>query len=260
MGGRLILKLCVLASGSSGNAIYLESPHIKLLIDAGLSGRELNERLRGLGLGLAKIGAVLISHEHSDHLQGAGALGRRYRIPLYLNAGTHRQTGEKLKGVKEIRHFTTGQAFPLEDLWIEPFSVPHDAADPVGFNFYQGDRKLSVALDLGYPTRLIRERMKGAQLIVLESNHDVEMLMKGPYPWPLKQRILGKMGHLSNRDSSSFLADLLHAELSHVVLAHLSQTNNRPELARDSALATLQGQGAALHVARQDTPTEMIAF
>lgn len=248
----------MLASGSSGNSIYVESPRFKLLVDAGLSGRELNHRLEGLGMCLGKIGAVLISHEHSDHIQGLGALGRRYQIPLYMNEGTHRQAGDRLKGVKEIHHFTTGQAFSLEDLWIEPFSVPHDAADPVGFNLYASGRKLSIALDLGYPTRLVRERMKEAHWIVLESNHDPEMLMNGPYPWHLKQRILGKRGHLSNQDSSSFLADLLHANLSHVVLAHLSQVNNRPELARDSALAALREQGIALHVALQDIPTEVI--
>lgn len=250
----------MLGSGSSGNAIYVESPKVRLLIDAGLSGGELSRRLSGLGRRPEELRAILLSHEHTDHIQGAKTLIKRYGIPLYLNEGTHQGAKESLNGFNEVHHFFPGHPFPLGDLWVEPFSVPHDANDPVGFNLYLGAKKVSIALDLGYITRLIQERMRGAELIILESNHDLETLKGGPYPWQLKQRILGKRGHLSNCGSSAFLRELLHPTLSHVVLAHLSPVNNCPELARAEALKALQGQEVALHIARQDCPTKLIAL
>ncbi len=259
-GERAILKVCVLGSGSSGNAIYVETPKVRLLIDAGFSGKELGRRLNGLGRCAEELGAILLSHEHTDHIQGVKVLTKRHGIPLYLTEGTHKGAKEALKGSKEFRHFSPGQGFPLEDLWIEPFSVPHDANDPVGFNLYLEEKKVSIALDLGYITRLIQEKMRRAHLIVLESNHDLETLKGGPYPWPLKQRILGKRGHLSNCGSSSFLRELLHPGLSHVVLAHVSQVNNHYALVQAEACKVLQGQEVALHLAQQDCPTALIAL
>ena len=257
---KAILNISVLGSGSSGNAIYIESPNIRILIDAGLSARELNRRLEYIGRCPEEIGAVLISHEHIDHVRGAEVLTKRYGIPLYLSEGTYLGAPKNLGQLKEVCYFSPGKAFFLADLWIEPFSVPHDANDPVGFNICLGENKISIALDMGYTTRLVQERMREAHLIVLESNHDTELLKIGPYPWHLKQRILGKRGHLSNDESSAFLQDLLHPGLSHVILAHLSRTNNRPELAQVEAQRVIQDHEVILHLARQDRPTALIAL
>jgi phosphoribosyl 1,2-cyclic phosphodiesterase len=249
--GSLCLRVCVLGSGSKGNCTYIESPEARILIDAGLSAREIERRLREIDRSPAALDGVLISHEHSDHIHGVGVLARRYKLTVYANRATWQRAQHVVGLVDGLHEFSTGTPFVLKDLIIDPFSLPHDADDPVAFRLAWRRRAMAVVTDLGYPSQLVRERIRGCHLLVLEANHDDRMLKAGPYPWPLKQRIGGKSGHLSNLQSSQLLRDVLHDELEHVVLAHLSEINNRPDLARLTAQDILGSKGTQLCVASQ---------
>ena len=244
----------MLGSGSAGNSILVCSKSSNLLIDAGLATKEIEGRLEKVGVEPCKLNGILISHEHSDHVRSAGVLARRYKIPLYFNAATYATAKAKIGQLKQVEMFASNKKFTIQDLLIEPFSVLHDAADPVGFCFYMKDRKLGIATDLGKPTPLVRQMLKQSHVLILESNHDPDMLLSGPYPWWLKQRIRGKFGHLSNEDSQSLLRDLLHQDLKNIVLAHLSEKNNHSALARQTATEVLQERDdikASLGVAGQ---------
>jgi phosphoribosyl 1,2-cyclic phosphodiesterase len=247
----LSLQVCILGSGSKGNCTYIESPEVRILIDAGLSAREIERRLRQIERSPETLDGVLISHEHSDHIQGVGALARRYKLPVYANPATWRRAQHIVGLVDDLREFRTGTSFVLKDLVVDPFSLPHDADDPVAFRLSWHRRTMAIVTDLGYASQLVRERIRGCHLLVLEANHDDAMLRAGPYPWPLKQRIGGKSGHLSNLQSSQLLRDILHDELEHVVLAHLSEINNLPDLARLTAQEILGSRGTRLYVASQ---------
>jgi phosphoribosyl 1,2-cyclic phosphodiesterase len=193
----------------------------------------------------------LLTHEHSDHIQGVGALARRYHLPVYANPATWQRTQHVVGRVDDLREFCTGQSFALKDLVVDPFSLPHDADDPVAFRLTWRRRSMAIVTDLGYSSQLVRERIKGCHLLVLEANHDDAMLKAGPYPWPLKQRIGGKSGHLSNLQSSQLLRDVVHDELEYVVLAHLSEINNHPDLARQTAQELMSARATQLSVASQ---------
>jgi phosphoribosyl 1,2-cyclic phosphodiesterase len=245
------LRVCVLGSGSKGNCTYIESPEARILIDAGLSAREIERRLRQIERSPETLDGVLISHEHSDHIQGVGVLARRYKLPVYANPATWRRAQHIVGVVDDRREFGTGIAFALKDLVVDPFSLPHDADDPVAFRLSWRRRAMAIVTDLGYPSQLVRERIRGCHLLVLEANHDDAMLKAGPYPWPLKQRIGGKSGHLSNLQSSQLLRDVLHDELEHVILAHLSEINNLPDLARLTAQEILGSRRTRLCIASQ---------
>jgi len=233
----------------------MEGGSTRILVDVGLTMRETKNRLELIGVRPEDITAVIITHEHTDHIKGVGPLCRAYKIPLYITSGTHEAAKGWLGGKLKVSEFEAGTPFSIDDMHIEPFSIPHDAADPVGFAFHCGPFKAGLATDLGYPTKLVGERLKGSNLLIIESNHDPEMLKSGPYPWPLKQRVAGKEGHLSNEDAGKLLAFLLHDGLSHVVLAHLSQINNLPELAMGKAKDALEARSYGhinLKVAMQD--------
>jgi len=247
----LSLRVCVLGSGSKGNCTYIESPETRILIDAGLSAREIERRLRQIDRSPAMLDGVLISHEHSDHIHGLGALARRYKLAVYANRATWQRAQHIVGRVDVLHEFCTGSPFELKDLLIDPFSLPHDADDPVAFRLGWRRRIMAVVTDLGYPSQLVRERIRGCHLLLLESNHDESMLKAGPYPWPLKQRIRGKAGHLSNVQSSQLLRDVLHDELEDVVLAHLSEINNHPDLARLTAQESLGSNRTRVYVASQ---------
>jgi phosphoribosyl 1,2-cyclic phosphodiesterase len=249
--GSVSLRVCVLGSGSKGNCTYVESSEACILIDAGLSAREIERRLLQIGRSPAALDGILLSHEHSDHIHGVGVLSRRYKLPVYANRATWQRAQPIVGTVDTLHEFSTGSPFLLKDLIVDPFSLPHDADDPVAFRLAWRRRILAVVTDLGFPSQLVRERLKGCHLLLLESNHDEGMLKVGPYPWPLKQRIGGKSGHLSNLQSSQLLREVLHDELEHVILGHLSEINNRPDLARLRAQDILGSKGIRVSVATQ---------
>lgn len=222
------MRLCSLASGSKGNCLYLETGGVQLLIDAGLSMRELTARMGSQGIDPASLDAILITHEHTDHIRGAGALARRHRIPVIISYATHRVT-EHLFSQTETIPFESGYSFTFKDVLIDPFPVPHDCVDPVGFLIESREGKAATATDLGYVTRLVREKLRGTRVLNLESNHDPVLLREGPYPWALKQRISSKHGHLSNAETLELLLELAHDRLELLVMAHLSEVNNHPD-------------------------------
>ena len=223
------LRVCVLASGSSGNCIHVESATTALLIDAGLSARETFRRMAAAGLDPARLQAVCISHEHSDHVAGVVQLHKKHGLRLYANGDTARA----IRGAEDFAWnlFRTGSPFAIGDIEILPFTLPHDAYDPVGFVLACGAARLGIATDLGMPTQLARERLRGCQLVVLEANHDETLVHSSFRPWPLKQRILGRQGHLSNETAAALLAEIAGDTLRQVFLAHLSQECNNPDLA-----------------------------
>jgi phosphoribosyl 1,2-cyclic phosphodiesterase len=235
------VKISPLASGSKGNSIYVEAGDTRLLIDAGLAAAAIEQRLTDIGVDPTGIDALLVTHEHTDHVRGAGAFARRHRIPVVASCITARAISAMLKKV-EVVEFESGCSFAFRDLLIDPFPLTHDAADPVGFVLRSREGAAGIATDLGTTTRLVREKLRGCTMLVLESNHDEEMLLNGPYPWHLKQRIRSRHGHLSNNESLELLFDLAHDGLEALVLAHLSEVNNCPDKVSAAASAFLSGQ------------------
>lgn len=248
------MRVCLLASGSKGNAIYIETRESRVLVDAGLSAREIETRLASLGVSATELHGVLLTHEHSDHSRGLGPLVRRYRLPLFAHPQTLKAL-PRLGKVEDVREFDSGSRLHFRDLEIEAFSVTHDASAPVGFTFTGAEGQVGIATDLGIATRLVKDSLQKSRVLILESNHDEEMLRDGPYPWPLKQRVRSNHGHLSNAASADLLDALLWEGLEAVFLAHLSEVNNLPALAEASAQKVLKGQGRCapqLIIGRQD--------
>ncbi len=238
------MKICVLASGSSGNCIFAESATTRILIDAGLSGRETARRLALIGAPLDSIKGVCLTHEHSDHTAGLAVLHTRSGIPLYANAGTiealHKD--DKLRNLK-WQVFTTGADFNIGDLAITPFSVSHDAYEPVGFIVTADQARVGIVTDIGVCTHLVRERLRHCQVLVIEANHDERLLTDAQRPWHLKQRIAGRQGHLSNQHAAELIAEIADNELNQVFLFHLSLDCNRPELALKPTCEALRRRG-----------------
>ncbi len=253
------LSVCVLASGSKGNAIYVSDGHTALLVDAGLSGIEIERRMQTAGLEIDTLKAILVTHEHSDHARGVGILSRRYQLPVYATQGTAGAAATQLGRIDRLHHFETGQAFAIDNLAIHPFTTSHDARDPAGFTISQNSQKIGIATDLGIATGMIKQHLQDCTLLVLEANHDPQMLTEGPYPWPLKQRIMSRSGHLSNQASRDLLGEIKHDGLCHVILAHLSEVNNTPEKAMQT-LSEAMGMDdrAQLHVACQEKCSDLL--
>lgn len=251
------LALCMLASGSKGNAIYFSDGPTAVLVDAGLSGKEIERRLESKGLSAEGLDAIIVSHEHTDHIQGVGVLSRRYDLPVYMNRKT-RHASPRLGKIKDLRAFECGKTFRINGMTIHPFSVSHDAKDPSGFTIGQNGIKVGLATDLGVATALVKEHLADCRLLILEANHDPKMLEDGPYPWPLKQRIMSRTGHLSNEASKELLQDLRHDRLEHVILAHLSETNNSPDRALSVVRQALNQSNIRLSVASQYVSGEML--
>ncbi len=224
------MRCIVLGSGSKGNATLVEAGQTRILIDNGFSGKELLARLHLAGVDLATLRAVLITHEHNDHIGGVGVLARRLGLPVYANVPTHRAAEARVRDIPQRREFNTGESFAIGDLEIHAFSVGHDTADPVGFTLSDGLVSLGYCTDTGSITRLIRHSLSCCQALVLEANHDVAMLRAGPYPLALQQRVLSIHGHLANSDALNLAAELALGQLRQLVLGHLSEVNNHPEL------------------------------
>ncbi len=251
------MRVCLLASGSKGNAIYIEAAGTRLLVDAGLSARELAARLDSIGVDGENLDALLVTHEHQDHCRGLGPMARRYGLPVHI----HHRTLDALPNpgrLDNLKEFDAGAVFQIGELQVVTVPVTHDAADPVGFIIETPAGKVGIATDLGIATRLVRQSYQGCRVLVLETNHDPDLLRDGPYPWPLKQRIRSRHGHLSNEDGAELLADLLWDGLDAVFLAHLSETNNTPDHARRAVQNVLNGQTVCqpqLHIGWQDRPS-----
>jgi phosphoribosyl 1,2-cyclic phosphodiesterase len=250
------LSAYALASGSSGNAILIRSGETGVLLDAGLSGRELVLRMKAVGFDPVGLRGVVISHEHTDHIQGAGTLARKLRIPLIATQDTLKAARPRV-GSTDVIPLPPGETLDLSGLLIRSFSIPHDAVDPVGFVFEAGRHRICSATDIGVPSPEIQSAMVGSQLVILESNYDVKSLMTGPYPEYLKRRIYGPEGHLSNREASQLISNHLKQQGPTCFwLAHLSKTNNSPQMALETTRKELQQEGLLeqvhLEVAHRD--------
>ncbi len=251
-------SVCVLSSGSKGNAIYISDGKSSILVDAGLSAVEIERRLRSRGLDPKYLDAIVVSHEHADHIQGVGPLSRRYQLPVHINELTLAASEAQLGAVHETIKFHPGKTFWIGDLCLHPFSVSHDASDSVGFTVRNDTTKIGIVTDLGMATQLVCHHLKGCRLIVLEANHDLRMLEEGPYPWHVKQRIQSRLGHLSNEECRDLLGQVSHSGLRHVILAHISETNNKPAKALCVAGEAVPYNRTQLRVASQDVAGELI--
>ncbi|MCW5205872.1 MBL fold metallo-hydrolase [Desulfobulbus sp. F5] len=253
------MNFCILGSGSRGNSILIESGSTAVLLDAGFSGKEIRRRLELINRSPEQLTAILITHEHGDHISGAGVLSRQLNLPVYANIGTHRAAETKLQKLHQRAEFETGTTFALNDLEIHPFRISHDTADPVGFTISDGKNSLCCCTDTGKITTLIRQRARHCQALILEANYDPQMLADGPYPLPIKQRVRSNQGHLANDDAARFLAELTESSLRQVVLAHLSSTNNLPELVTARIEEEIRQLNPAFRfdIALQEQPTRM---
>lgn len=261
-------RFCPLFSGSSGNAIYIGSGNTHLLVDAGLPGKAIEQALASIGVRPQELSAIFITHEHSDHIRGAGVLARRLGVPVYANEKTWAAMQKGLGQVPaaQQRVFWDEQDFYVGTVNVQPYSIPHDAADPVGYCFYMGDKKISVATDLGHANGRIIDRIADSDILLIEANHDVDMLARNPnYPAALKRRIRGSHGHLSNDQCAETLLQLLARNVRVAYLAHLSEHNNTPECAMESVTAFLRDNGVRvgadlrLSLAARDTVGELLA-
>ncbi len=273
------MKFTILGSGSSGNCAYLETENSRILVDAGFSPRQIRERLATIGRTPENLSGIFITHEHADHISGLFGLAEKFRIPIYCNRETQEAIAWSLKerwnskrdplfnGMEknvedfiaklEWRLFATGDSFELNDLLVETFPIPHDAQDPVGFLLRAPTVNIGFVTDLGHMTKLVAERVRAANVLVLESNHDIKMLQDSRRSWALKQRILGRHGHLSNVAAAEAAAQIMSAELKHLYLAHLSRECNKPEIAEHVMAEQLHHIGAKhvqLKLTSQHTP------
>lgn len=259
-----MFKTSVLASGSKGNSIFIKSDNISIILDAGLSGCKILGGLSKLDQNTAQIRAIVISHEHSDHIKGAGILCRKLKIPLYSTKLTYQICKNSLGNIPAgVLFFENDKPFRIGNIEIHPFNSSHDVIDGCNFVFKRIDdniRKLAVATDLGFSSNLMISRVQHSTTIILESNHDPDMLMQGPYPWHLKQRIKGRQGHLSNDQAVGVLSRVFHPGIRNLILAHLSEINNSPDLARKNMEMYLQTirHELRLIVSSQYEPTELV--
>jgi len=248
----VVFSLCMLASGSKGNCIHVSAGDKSLLVDAGLSGREIERRMRQRNLSPDHLQAIVVSHEHSDHIRGVGVLARRFRLPVYISGETACAALPSLGKLPRACHFHPGTPFVIPPFTIHPFNVSHDAVDPVGFTISMNGSRIGIATDLGIATGLVEQHLKGCRLLVIEANHDLEMLINGPYPWSLKQRIKGRNGHLSNDAAEALLRTVMDTTLKHVVLGHLSETNNTAQQALKIVRQAIGSRDIDVTVALQD--------
>ncbi|HCL04194.1 MAG TPA: ribonuclease Z [Lachnoclostridium phytofermentans] len=262
------MKMCSIASGSSGNCIYIGSNETNLLVDAGVSGKRIESGLLSAGVDPNSLNGILITHEHTDHIQGIGVLARRYKLPIYgtvetINAMLRLSSVGRIEE-SQLRFVKPNEALFIGDILVEPFSISHDASNPVCYTFTNGGHKIGMATDLGTYDSYTISKLCGAEVLYLEANHDVNMLMVGSYPYHLKQRIVGERGHLSNETSAKLICELLHDKLQHVLLAHMSKENNYAELAYETVRCEVEqsvtsfGKMPVITVANRDIPSEMV--
>jgi phosphoribosyl 1,2-cyclic phosphodiesterase len=237
------MRFAYLGSGSRGNAAVVEAGSTRILLDCGFTLRETEARLARLGLAADQLAAIVLTHEHSDHMSGVGPLARRHKLPVWSTRGTWRAIEQRAGKLPALHHFDPHQAFTIDELELHPFPVPHDAREPAQFVFSDGSSRLGILTDIGRPTAHVETMLDGCDALALECNHDRAMLDRGPYPPALKARISGGEGHLDNAAAAGLLARLDTARLQHLIAVHLSETNNSPALAQ-AALAGVLGCGA----------------
>jgi phosphoribosyl 1,2-cyclic phosphodiesterase len=252
------IQLTILGSGSAGNCAYLETDHARLLVDAGLSARQIRQRMATVARAPETLTGILITHEHSDHIAGLAGLAARLDVPIYCNRLTKQAIEAQLKIEIKAQIFATGGSFEIGDVTVDTFTIPHDAYDPVGFLVRTVAGNIGFLTDLGHATKLVVERIRAANVLLLESNHDVKMLQDDPRrPWSLKQRILSRHGHLSNESAADVAEQILSPALRRLYLGHLSRDCNRPELALQAVAGRLERLGGT-HVwvepTSQDVP------
>jgi len=263
-GAHNIVKFCVLASGSSGNAALLATDNTRILVDVGLSVLQLRKRLAAVGEDLSSIDAVLITHEHSDHISGLPVLvrSRGVRAAVYLSRLTEPAIPWGEHRPERLEAFQAGSEFIIGDIEVQSFSIPHDAVDPVGFRFEAQGVKIGIATDLGYVPESVKFHLRRTDLLLLEANHDLDMLKVGPYPWSVKQRVMSRVGHLSNLHMSDYLMQDLNTCTANLVLGHLSQQNNHPAIVQMIAREALDRRGLStrLSIASQHAPGEVFQY
>lgn len=260
-----MLEFCSLYSGSSGNCLFVRSKNTKLLIDCGTSCKKICDGLASIDSSIEDIDAILVTHEHSDHVQGLGMVSKKFNIPVYANLETWNAMQKQKEKIDEgnINVFKNDEDFFFNDLTIHPFSTPHDAANPCGFNIHNGKRKISIATDLGHMDNEIFNQLQESSFVLLESNYDPEILKVSKYPFHLKQRIAGPHGHLSNETAGKTISALMKKDLKEVMLGHLSKENNFPELAYQTVAEQLMDNNADINtikisVASRSTPGKLI--
>jgi phosphoribosyl 1,2-cyclic phosphodiesterase len=257
-----ILKFCALASGSSGNAALLATDRTRILVDAGLSMLQIRKRLAAIGESLESIDAILVTHEHSDHVSGLPVLARNRDLDcaFHLTHLTEPAIDWGEVRPQRVECFQAGSAFRIGDIEVQSFSIPHDARDPVGFCFESQGIRIGIATDLGYVPESIKFHLRRTHVLLLESNHDLDMLKVGPYPWSVKQRVMSRVGHLSNHHMSDFLMEDLDSCTAHLVLGHLSEANNHPAIVQMIASEALERRGLTtrLSIAQPNAPGEVV--
>lgn len=262
-----MVRFCVLASGSSGNSAFLATSRTRILIDAGLSVRDLTRRLAEIGEKPEDLDAVVVTHEHTDHVSGLARLVRacvkkKKQLPVFVSRLTAPAIDWGDAPAPPMENFQAGAGWMIGGIAVQSFTIPHDAVDPVGFCFHAEGVKIGVATDLGYMPDSIKVHLRRVQILLLESNHDLEMLKVGPYPWSVKQRVMGRNGHLSNAHTCDYLEADLDAGVQTLILGHLSEHNNHPEIVRMGAEQSLQARGIAprLVIAEQKRQTEVFSY
>lgn len=260
-----MLKFCSLYSGSSGNSLFIESNNSKILVDCGVSAKKIEEGLKSINVDIDDINAIVVTHEHTDHIQSLGNISKKFSIPVYANKNTWDAMPSQKDKIdeKNIRFFNSNEDFEINDFVIHPFSIPHDAADPCGFNFFCDNKKFSIATDLGHMTTNVIDCLEGSSFLMLEANYDPEILKCSRYPYLLKTRIAGPNGHLSNNLAGKTIAHLINCGLENVTLGHLSKENNFPELAYNTVLEELMQNNydknsVNISVAKRDMPSNII--
>lgn len=260
-----MLKFCSLYSGSSGNSLFVSSNNTKILIDCGTSCKKICEGLASIDSSIEDIDAILVTHEHSDHVQSLGMVSKKFNIPVYANLETWNAMEKQKEKISEknIKLFENDKDFLLNDLTIHPFTTPHDAANPCGFSIHNGKKRLSIATDLGYMDNRIFEQLQNSSFVLLESNYEPELLDASKYPYHLKQRIKGPNGHLSNETAGKTISELMKKDLKEVILGHLSKENNFPELAYKTVAEQLMNNNSdintiKLSVASRNTPGKIV--
>jgi phosphoribosyl 1,2-cyclic phosphodiesterase len=255
------MQFSVLGSGSRGNCVYIEEGKTGILIDNGFSGKVIEARLQAIGRTLDNISAICTTHEHNDHVSGIGVISRRCRVPVYANSGTLAGAEKKIGKPHRFVEFATGEDMVIFDLQVRSFAISHDTADPVGFVVSNGSEYLGYCTDTGKVSKLMELRLARCHGLILEFNHNLEMLKNGPYPLALQQRVRSSQGHLANEDAAIFLKSLIHSKLQVAVLAHLSETNNTQDLARSAAVPCFPpGHESDLLIAEQDRATRLISL